>query len=283
MAKIGIIGWGVVGQAIGAGFENAHEVFWYDKYKEGPFTQSEVIRESEFIFICVPTPMFEDFSGQDTSVIEGVVSDIAPHIEDTDTVLVIKSTVLPGTTAKLIEKFPRVSLAMNPEFLTEKRPAWDFAHPDRTIIGASSEKIAERIKEVYEKIYPDTAKYFLTDPTTAELAKFASNTLLAVKVMAANEIHAVATGLKVNYEDVREMIEADPRMGGHLKVPGPDGDAGFGGKCLPKDMVGFLQIGKDLGVDLSVMRAVWEKNLKVRKNYDWEKIDGATTKVGKVD
>lgn len=279
MAKVGIIGWGVVGQATGKGFSQAHDVLWYDPYKTGGSSVEELIAHSEFLFVCVPTPMFSDHSGTDLSVVEKVVETFAPKLENTDKVLILKSTVIPGTTVKFAQKYPGVDFAFNPEFLTEKQPEYDFLHPDRTIIGALDSRVARRIKALCEAIYSKEAKYFLSDPTTCELAKYASNALLSAKIILANEVYHVAQALKVDYNQVREMVQADPRIGGHLKVPGPDGDLGFGGKCFPKDLVGFLGLARALQIDLSVFEEIWQKNLKLRKNQDWHEIPGAVTKM----
>lgn len=281
--KVGIIGYGVVGQATGKGFSNAHDVLWHDPYRDGPSktdtstSVDDLVEHSEFLFVCVPTPMFSDHSGTDLSIVESVVEEFAPKLVDTEKVFILKSTVIPGTTKRFSEKHKGVNFAMNPEFLTEKQPEYDFLHPDRTLIGVFNERVGERIKEIYKKIYEQGAKFFISDPTTVELAKYASNVLLSAKIILANEIYHVAQALDVDYDKVREMVQADPRIGGHLKVPGPDGDLGFGGKCFPKDIVGFLGLAKSLEVDLSVFEEVWKKNLKLRKNQDWHEIKGAVT------
>ncbi len=281
MAKVGIIGWGIVGQATGKGLASKNEVIWYDKYREGGNTLEEVLDKSEFIFICVPTPMHADYSGIDLSVVDSVVDEVVPQVSGGDLpaqagkIVIIKSTVIPGATAGYAKKYPNVKFAMVPEFLTEKNPDQDFLHPARTIIGAYDKEVAERVKSLHQSVLPEDAPYFLTDPTSAELAKYMSNTMLAAKVLLANEYYALAQKLGINYDGVREMVEADKRIGTHLKVPGPDGDLGFGGKCFPKDIVALLGLGRTLGVDLSALEAVWEKNLKIRKNRDWEEIPGA--------
>ncbi|OGY15483.1 MAG: hypothetical protein A3H88_02090 [Candidatus Blackburnbacteria bacterium RIFCSPLOWO2_02_FULL_44_9] len=279
MANVGIIGWGVVGQATGQGFSSKHNVFWHDPYKEGGVTLGELVDSSEFIFVCVPTPMFADYSGIDLSIVEEVVGGVAGVIGDNKggQVVIIKSTVVPGTTARFAEKHPHIDFVANPEFLTESRPFEDFLNPDRTIIGGEI-SLATRVKALYEEILPPDAVYFLTDPTSAELAKYAANAILASKIMLANEIFSVSQVLGVDYDSVRVMIEADPRIGSHLRVPGPDGELGFGGKCFPKDLVALLSLERTVGVDLSVLREVWEKNLRVRKSRDWEGIPGAISK-----
>ena len=277
MNRLGVIGWGNVGKATGRGFSKnkINRVFWYDKYKKGPYTLEEVVSKSDFIFVCVPTPMFRDYSGVDISIVEEVVEQIAPKIEDIDKILIIRSSVLPGTTASFLKKHPKTNFAMNPEFLTQRSAEKDFLNPSRTIVGASSKKVAERIKRLYQTILPKSQKYFLTDTTSAEIAKFMSNLLLASKVVLANEFYFLAKELKLDYEGIREMVEADMRIGTFLKVPGWDGDFGFGQACFPKDMIGLLAFTKKIGVDMSALEAIWEKNLKIRKNRDWEKMDNA--------
>jgi UDPglucose 6-dehydrogenase len=102
-----------------------------------------------------------------------------------------------------------------------------------------------------------------------------SNNLLAAKVLLADEFYFLAKKVGADYDLVRKAVEADPRIGSHLQVPGPDGDVGFGGACFPKDMQGILAFAKQNKVDFSALSAVWRKNLKIRKNRDWEKIPSA--------
>ena len=209
MAKVGIIGWGVVGQAVGQGFAKKHSVFWYDKYKEGPWTLGDVIEKSEFFFICVPTPMYHDFSGTDLSIIDGVVGNIASKIRNTSKIIIIKSTVMPRTTARLQEKYPNVNFAMNPEFLTEANAPWDFLHPDRTIIGTFSEAVSARLATLYRTILPMRSKIFLTDPISAELVKYASNDILAARIGKINEIANLCDVIGVNAREVLAAVNEE--------------------------------------------------------------------------
>lgn len=277
MANIGFIGWGIVGQATGKGLarNKKNKVFWYDKYKRSPCTLDEVLQKSEFIFLCVPTPMYSDHSGIDSSIIDSVVAEVAPKVAGSKKVLIIKSTVIPGTTAKYAKKYPRVKFAMIPEFLTEKQANWDFLHPARTIIGSKDRQVALRLKRLHQTVLPKDAPYFLTDTTSSELAKYMANIMLAEKIMLANEFYFLAQKLGIKYDAVRQMVEGDRRIGSHIKVPGHDGSFGFGGKCFPKDIVALLGLGRKLKIDLSVMETIWKKNLKIRKIHDWEEIAGA--------
>lgn len=283
MAKIGIIGYGIVGQAVGDGFATKKEnkVIWYSRTK-GPYTPEEVIKESEFLFVCVPTPMFLDGSGIDLSIVKSTVDFVAPKISGTDKILTIKSTVVPGTTASFAKKYPKVNFAMNPEFLTEANAPWDFLHPDRTVVGATSDSVANRLVSLYRDLLGPNSKFFMTDTTTAEMVKYMSNAFLSTKVIFANEMFDLCNALGVKYEEVANMVAADPRIGpSHLQVTTV---RGFGGKCFPKDVSALLAYAKEQKVDMSALKAVWEKNLKIRKVRDWEEIKGATaSKDGKTE
>lgn len=277
MNKIGIIGYGFVGQATGTGFATSknNKVYWFDKFKESPNSLEEVIENSEFIFICLPTPMFRDYSGQDISIVEGVLEEIAPKLSETKKILIIKSTVLPGTTQKFQDKYPEVNFAMNPEFLTQNKANEDFLNPARTVIGVRERVIGDRLKQLYETILPKDQKYFITGITEAEVIKYMSNVTLASKVLLANEFYELSEKIGTNYKEIYKAVEADPRIGMHLSVPGPDGDLGFGGACFPKDTLGLLSFAKQQNVDMSALNAIWEKNLRIRKNRDWEHMDNA--------
>ena len=275
--NIGIIGWGFVGQATGKGLakNKKNKIFVYDKQRTSPLTLEEVVEKSEFIFICVPTPMHSDYSGMSMAIVEEVAGQVAKKALGTSKIVIVKSTVLPGTTQGLIKKYPKVNWAMNPEFLTQNNANYDFAHPYRTVIGASSKKVGERIKQLYQTIYPKNQPYFIMDATSAEMVKYMSNNMLASKVLIADEFYFLSQKVRANYDNVRKAVEADPRIGTHLRVPGPDGDVGFGGACFPKDMIGILGLARKLKVNMSALSAIWHKNLKIRKNRDWEHMTSA--------
>lgn len=279
-SSIGVIGWGFVGQATGLGFATnpKNKIFWYDKYKESQNTLDEVIEKSDFIFICVPTPIFEDYSGMDMSIVEGVIDQVAPKIGNTDKILVLKSTSLPGTIKKVSKKYPEVNFVMNPEFLTQRNANHDFLNPARTVIGAETDDIARKVVKIYKTILPKNQPYIVTDPTSAEVIKYMSNLILASKVLLANEFYEISKAVGANYIDIQKAVESDPRIGTHLGVPGPDGDRGFGGACFPKDMVGILGLAKKKKVDVSALGAIWKKNLKIRKHRDWEALPQAFKK-----
>jgi UDPglucose 6-dehydrogenase len=278
--NIGVIGYGYVGRATGEGFATNPEnkVFWFDKFKESPNTLDEVIKKSDFIFIAVPTPIFEDYSGMDMSIVEEVVGEVAEKAKGTDKIIIIKSTSLPGTTNKMAKKYPGVNFVMNPEFLTQKNASVDFLNPYRTVIGCGNHDVGDRIVKLYSTILPKNQKYIITDTTSAELAKYMSNIVLASKIIVGNEFYDLAQAVGANYLDVSAIAEADPRIGTFLGVPGWDGDRGFGKACFPKDTIGILGLAKKEEVDMSALDAIWKKNLKIRKNRDWEEMPQAFKK-----
>jgi len=197
-----------------------------------------------------------------------------PVVSDTNKIIIVKSTVLPGTTASFAKKYPKVNFAMNPEFLTQINAKKDFLDPARTVIGVKDKKTGERIVNLYKTILPKDQKYFITGLTEAEIIKYMSNLMLASKVLLANEFYFLSKAVGSNYEEIQKAVSADPRIGTHLRVH-TDGDYGFGGACFPKDMLGLLSFANQKNIDMSVLRSIWKKNLKIRKVRDWEHMDNA--------
>lgn len=274
-ARIGIIGYGIVGQAVQYGFSN-EEIHIYDKYKESE-TLKETIENSDYIFVCLPTPIKTEQLGIDLSILNSNIKEIASLIKGTDKIIIIKSTVVPGTTKKYSQKYPKCLFCFNPEFLTERAFLQDFINTDRVIIGAEDDLVFRRVSALYQKIMPKVS-IFQTDPTTAEMVKYMANCFLATKVIFANEMYEICQKLGVKYEEVKKMVVADSRIfDSHLEVTTL---RGFGGKCFPKDLLALKALAKKKGVDVKILDAVWSKNLKIRKVYDWEKIPFTVSKNG---
>jgi len=265
--NIGVIGYGMVGQAVSYGFSNSN-VLTYDKHKE---TESfeRVVKNSDYIFICLPTPIKNDESGIDLSIIDDNIAKITKFTNGTDKIIVIKSTVIPGTTERYIKKYPKSLFSFNPEFLTERAFLQDFINTDRIIIGSDNSLVFRKVSSIYQSIMPNTP-IFQTDPTSAEMVKYMANCLLATKVIFANEMYDICEKLNINYDEVKKMVTADKRIGdSHLDITSL---RGFGGKCFPKDLLALKGLAKKLKVDTTILDAVWKKNLKVRKVHDWEEI-----------
>jgi UDP-glucose 6-dehydrogenase len=230
--EIGLVGFGFVGRALHHGFAQTAIFRIFDAnpiVSENTF--EETIRNSEFIFICVPTPLSLETGKCDTSIIDKVLNDSVPFASNSDKIIIIKSTVIPGTTDYFIKKYPTLNIICNPEFLTERSYKLDFINASRVILGGSIE-FTERVGTLYALRFPMTP-ICLTDPISAETVKYLSNCMLATKVALCNEFYDICEKLGIDYNDTMNMILMDGRIGkSHIDVPGHDGDRGFGGKCL---------------------------------------------------
>tara|TARA_R110002020_G_scaffold431533_1_gene641587 strand:+ start:297 stop:1130 length:834 start_codon:yes stop_codon:yes gene_type:complete len=272
--KIGIIGQGYVGSAIKIGFEPHYELETYDKYDEDKSTcgLSDMVAECEVIFVCVPTPMNTDGTCH-TRIVESVVREIDEWVsryhKDIKPIVVIKSTISPGTTDRLHRKYKNVDVIFNPEFLSEATFIEDFKNQNRIILGGVR-RGTNLLRQVYSKVFPKTT-IVKTGAKHAEMVKYFTNCFLATKVSFANEMKVLCDEIDIDYDKVVEYATYDERLGkSHWAVPGPDGNLGFGGHCLPKDVSAL--VNEYDGMEL--LKAVLQVNDKVRKNRDWEKMKG---------
>jgi len=274
--KIGIVGFGFVGRAIAHGFGLHADIKMYDKYDDTYFSIEETVRDSEFVFLCVPTPM-DELGRQDPSNILDAVFDI-DKVSNEQKIIIIKSTVVPGTGRSLANQFPNHSFVSNPEFLTERSYKLDFINASRIILGSDSMSVLDKVEEMYRTRFTHTPIY-KTTWEGAEVAKYMANCFFALKVSYMNEMFEVAEKIGVPYNQLRDMFLADYRIGNsHVDVPGHDGLKGFGGKCFPKDMKAFVKWGEENNFSFLTLRAAEMINKRVREEKDWEKIKGATTK-----
>ncbi len=281
MKTIGIIGNGFVGSAIASGFGLHADIKIYDIDPLRSTHTFEEVVSSEFVFVSVPTPMnASDENKIDLSIMEQVFSKISDYNQDNphnDSVYILKSTVVPGTTQSLADKFPNIDLVFNPEFLTERSARLDFINASRVVLGGSR-KAVKRTAELYRDRFPFVT-IVETDTSSAEFIKYMCNCFFATKVSFMNEMRQAVDVLGLDWEKIMNGFVTDGRIGNsHLDVPGHDGSLGFGGKCFPKDINAFINFFKDSSVEPTVMTAAWEKNLEVRKNQDWLKIKGAVSK-----
>lgn len=276
---IGIIGNGFVGSAMVHGFTlHSNDVLIFDKDKtRSNASMEDVCKKSDVIFVCVPTPMFE--SGEcDLSIVESVVEEISEIGLKEDTVIVIKSTVVPGTVESLAEKYSKINFVFNPEFLTERKARLDFINTARIVLGSNKPEAMNKVEDLYRVRFPYT-KIIKTDFGTAQLIKYMANCFFATKVSFMNEMRQVCDKIDGDWNVALDGFISDGRIGNsHIDVPGHDGDFGFGGKCFPKDINAMITRSKELGVNPLVMAAAWEKNKEVRKDLDWYDIPGAVSK-----
>ena len=280
--KIGVVGNGFVGKAVKFGFSPSvgcdAEIRVYDKEpSKSTHTLEETVNESDFIFLSVPTPANSDGS-INISVLEDVLGDI-DEVSERNNYILVRSTVVPGTTWALQEKFPSLNLLFNPEFLTERSANFDFINQSRFIIGSGDSYESALGSELFTKLirdrFGDCVSVLECTYETAEMIKYMNNCFFATKVSFMNEMYQIAEKCKVNWEQAVDGFVADGRIGhSHLNVPGPDGKFGFGGSCFPKDVQALRNFAEEIGVNPSVLAAVWRKNLEVRPEQDWKELKG---------
>mgnify|MGYP001324793143 CR=1 FL=1 len=282
--KIGIIGNGFVGKATRVLECEGIEIMCYDidpKLCIPEGTTLEELCECDIIFISVPTPMNEDGSCF-LNIVESVVDDISKIVNLDEKLVVIRSTIPPGTSKRL-------NCYFMPEFLTEKNYIDDFVNNPEWVFGVKGNDtlqdsiFMETIKKMIElahynnKIKYDNISYVLN--TEAEMIKLFRNTFLATKVAYCNEIYEFCEKSGINYESVRDLATRDTRIGeGHTNVPGHDGKKGFGGTCFPKDINSLLHEMKKLDMDSYILKSVITRNeTHDRPENDWKEDKGRAT------
>lgn len=257
--NIAIIGHGVVGRGMSRLFNQ--DVVVYDP-SQG-FDNKEVVNKCDLAIICVPTPAREDGSC-DISVVEDVVSWLETPL------ILIKSTVPPGTCAYLTEKYGK-KVNFSPEYMGESSyftPFWKYPDPTRAethtfvIVGGPD---ASRILEPFmERMSVDT-KYMAVTAEEAELTKYMENSFFATKVAFCNEFREIAGKFGVDYKKLRELWLLDSRINpNHTLVF--EKKRGFGGKCFPKDIKGIISAAESKGYSPTLLKAVVQSNDEIRKN-----------------
>ena len=267
---IGIIGQGFVGSAIFSKFSKYFKVLTYDLEPNLCNSNlSQIKNECQVVFTCLPTPMKKN-GDCDISIVESVIKDL----NDVKKLIVVnKSTVVPGTTEFLNNKYQNIQIVFNPEFLTERNAKKDFENQNRIILGGPRPATTV-VKNLYSKAFPEIP-IIKTGSKHAEMVKYFINSFLATKVSFANEIFQICDRLGLDYDKVVEYSLYDKRIGkSHLGVPGHDGDFGFGGHCFPKDLSALINLSNNLNTVNNVLSSAKETNNILRKNRDWEKMVG---------
>ena len=199
--NIGIIGQGFVGTAVNEGLKSFHKVETFDINKTSTCSSLEDIStKSDVLFVCLPTPM-DSITGQcHTGIVENVLEEI--NSINKCNVVVVKSTIPPGTTETWNDKFKNIQVVFNPEFLTEANSIEDFKNQNRIIIGGPR-PATTKVKRVFAKAFPKVP-IIKTGSTHAEMVKYATNCFLATKVSFANEIFRLCERLDLDYDKVIE-------------------------------------------------------------------------------
>ena len=216
---------------------------------------------ADLVFLAVGTPMRRGDGYADLSYIYQAVEDLAPHL-DGFTVIATKSTVPVGTSGEIERRLKRVrpeadvAVCSNPEFLREGSAIGDFTHPDRVLVGADEARARDLMERLYRPLALRDAPVLYVSREAAELAKYAANAFLAMKISFINEIADVCEGVGADVQEVAAAIGADKRIGNKFLHPGP----GYGGSCFPKDVSALIRTARDARAPLSLIEQVHRVN-----------------------
>jgi len=298
MKRITIIGTGYVGLVSGAGISNfGHQVRCVDIDKQKidllndgsiPIYEPELktliarsvnakrltfsvaveeaIKWAEVIFIAVGTPQGENGEA-DISAVIAVAERIGINLNNYK-VICTKSTIPIGT-GQMIQKIIdqhnhdkiKYDYCSNPEFLREGAAVRDFLHPDRIVLGTTSDKAFEYLKDVYRPLYINETPMVHTTVETAEMIKYAANAFLAIKISYINEVANLCDEIGADVHVVAKTLGTDGRISPKFLHPGP----GFGGSCFPKDTKALVEIAKKYNIDMATVTAAIETNIFQRK------------------
>ena len=214
---------------------------------------AEAVKDAAFTFLCVPTPQGDDGSA-DLSYVVAAAREIGPHLP-TGAIVVNKSTVPVGT-AHLVERESGrddIRVVSNPEFLREGTAVADSLKPDRIVVGSDDQEAAAAVAALFS---PTGAPVVVTDATTSETIKYASNAFLATKLSFINAVAGLAEAVGADVKDIVLGLGYDKRIGFEFLKPGP----GWGGSCLPKDTSALVKIGEDHGYDFALLRGAIASN-----------------------
>ena len=218
---------------------------------------ARAVREADLVFLAVGTPMRRGDGHADLTFVYSALEDLAPHLEGF-TVITTKSTVPVGTSREIERRLKELrpdadfAVCSNPEFLREGSAIQDFTHPDRVLVGFDDPRAREVMERVYQPLALRKSPVIFVSRESAELAKYAANAFLAMKVSFINEISDLCEAVGANVQEVAGAIGADNRIGAKFLHPGP----GYGGSCFPKDVSALIRIGRESKSPVSLVEQV---------------------------
>ena len=286
--NVGIIGLGIVGKSIRLAFGQHCKLFINDKKvsKYAPHSIEEVVKNCNFIFVNVPTPFNTLKNKIDTTIIDIVMDNINSISNDNQKkpIVIIKSAVVPRVVKEWLKKYLNINIIISPEFLKERSSIHDFVNQEVMILGGDR-NLCKRVKRLYieNSICNKRCEVGYCTAEEAAIIKYMENSFLAVKNIFINQFktfYDVHFDCKENYSfnALMDVFHLDKRMGvfNHpYRVPGPDGDFGYGGKCLPKDTQSIISEGDSQGTSMTLLKVTKIINDRIRTEKDWEKIEGA--------
>lgn len=279
--KIGFIGQGFIGKNYADDIE--HRGFEVVRYAlEAEYAgNGEALKECNIVFIAVPTPSTPE--GFDYSTVEQNLS-----LVHSGGIVVVKSTLLPGTTKKLQDAFPHLVILFSPEFLCEATAAYDAAHPIFNIIGISYDSAAHRkAAELVMRILPRSDHNFIIRAQAAELFKYTHNIHGYFRVVLSNMLYDTANAIGADWSDMKLIMDADPMMSPYYNLPIHKSGRGAGGHCFIKDMAAFRMLYGELcmgdATGISLLKIMEQKNLELlaSTHKDQDLVEGVYGSGGK--
>lgn len=259
MRRVGVIGRGHVGAGVIRQLSPACEVVSYDRNDAEAYPEA-ALRACDFVMVCVDTPSQPD-GAVDLSNVEAAIAQIPA-----DNIL-IRSTVLPGTTARLAAEHGK-AICFSPEYVGETSflgSPWErFSAAEPFMIVGGEPEARSRMVDLLLPIYGPDVRMFQCTSAEAELIKYMENSYFAAKVIFVNQFRDLAEKLGMDWHSVREGWLLDPRVERDHTVAFAD-KKGFDGKCLPKDLAGILHVAEAEGVSLSMLSAVQDANRRYRQ------------------
>ena len=257
--SIGIIGYGVVGKAADNTFSKYYNTIKYDKYQD--LDDFNSLLDCDFVFVMVPTP----FDYDKNKVNQEAIIESLTRLEEIGfkNIVIIKSTVPPGSCSSYADQF-NLRIVFNPEFLRESTtPNEDFANQSIVVIGVDDHKDFQNTKSLFLKVLVEDCTYHECSYEEAELIKYSQNMTLSSRVSISNLVFDACEKLGVEYSSLKKVaFDSFPILGPHMtQVPGTDGKRGFGGKCLPKDLLGFNSVFPS-----SILDSIIEYNESLRED-----------------
>jgi nucleotide sugar dehydrogenase len=260
--KIGIIGYGFVGKAVGWAYRNTDLIVRDPKLENSASLDRFVDRDA--IFICVPSPSTAN-GHCDTSILERVLKELLfVTIQNPKVVLISKSTAPPSVYKRLQQEYP--NLVHAPEFLTQANSITDYANASYCVLGGDHEWSIKARSVIFEGRKLSHDKHIIVNIETAALYKYMMNCYLATKVTFMNDFKKIADASGVEIKDLEYLASYDNRIGNtHMKVPGPDGKFGWSGACFPKDIASIINEAQDAGITLDLLKQVETINIAHRQ------------------
>lgn len=256
--KIGIIGKGCVGSAVGQALTDlGHEVKYHDLKMN---TKISDIASADMVFICVPTPLTKR-NICDTSNVEDIINQLAKIRYKG--IVAIKSTVVPGFTDSIAKKYQDLSICFVPEFLREKTAYYDFKEDHKLlVIGTEDSAVFDYIVEIHKNI---PQKVVLLSPTQAEILKYMSNAIASTKVVFANIFYEICEQFNCDYSEVKNAcVDTGKIDNSYLDVHA--NLRGYSGACLPKDIQAIQSVLEENNLDYNLLTSVISDNTKFQKN-----------------